>query len=82
MVGDEYLKPIEMPPVSVIKIDIEGLEERALKGLKHTMEKNRPLVVVEVVPTAGGHDHHCRTAAACFRRSTSFSGWTMKATRC
>jgi FkbM family methyltransferase len=48
VIGDDYLKSVEMPPVSVIKMDIEGYEEKGLRGLKKTLEKHRPLVVVEV----------------------------------
>ena len=41
-------------PIGTIKIDIEGFEEAALKGLRQTLEKNRPLVVLEVsTPPAG-----------------------------
>jgi FkbM family methyltransferase len=52
--GDEYLKGVPTAPVGVLKIDIEGFEEPALKGLRVTMEKHRPLVVVEItVPPQG-----------------------------
>lgn len=52
--GDEFLKTVPHAPVGVLKIDIEGFEEPALKGLRATMEKHRPLVVVEVtVPPQG-----------------------------
>jgi FkbM family methyltransferase len=41
-------------PIGTMKIDIEGYEEAALKGLRQTLEKHRPLVVVEVsTPPAG-----------------------------
>lgn len=41
-------------PIGSMKIDIEGFEEAALKGLRQTMEKHRPMVVVEVsTPPAG-----------------------------
>jgi hypothetical protein len=37
-----------------MKIDIEGFEEAALRGLRQTLEKDRPLVVLEVsTPPAG-----------------------------
>ncbi len=40
--------------IGTIKIDIEGFEEAALKGLFQTLETHRPLVVVEVsTPPAG-----------------------------
>ncbi len=41
-------------PIGSMKIDIEGFEEAALKGLRQTLETHRPLVVVEVsTPPAG-----------------------------
>jgi FkbM family methyltransferase len=46
--GDEYLKTRLTTPVGIIKMDIEGYEEPALKGLRATLERDRPLVVVEV----------------------------------
>jgi len=41
-------------PIGSMKIDIEGFEEAALKGLRQTLEKHRPMVVLEVsTPPAG-----------------------------
>jgi FkbM family methyltransferase len=51
--GDEVLKAATVP-IGSMKIDIEGYEEPALKGLRQTLEKHRPMVVVEVsTPPAG-----------------------------
>lgn len=50
--GDALLANVG--PIGTMKIDIEGFEEAALKGLRQTLEKHRPLVVVEVsTPPAG-----------------------------
>lgn len=46
--GDEHLKTVPADPIAVMKIDIEGYEEAALKGLRQTLEKHRPLVMLEV----------------------------------
>jgi FkbM family methyltransferase len=48
VVGDEYLKTVKLPPVSIVKVDIEGYEEAALKGLRQTLAQHRPLVFLEV----------------------------------
>ena len=41
-------------PIGSMKVDIEGFEEPALKGLRQTLEKHRPMVVAEVsTPPAG-----------------------------
>lgn len=45
--GDDHLRPLP-GRISVMKIDIEGYEEAALKGLRETLEKHRPLLMLEV----------------------------------
>lgn len=52
VVGDAILAKAAL--IGSMKIDIEGFEEAALKGLRQTMETHRPLVLVEVsTPPAG-----------------------------
>ncbi|MBY0460110.1 MAG: FkbM family methyltransferase [Gemmataceae bacterium] len=46
--GDTHLCGLTTPPVSMMKIDIEGYEEAALKGLRRTLETHRPLLMLEV----------------------------------
>ena len=46
-VGDEVLEKLNLPSVDIIKIDIEGYEKIALKGLKKTLTNFRPVVVME-----------------------------------
>jgi FkbM family methyltransferase len=52
--GDEYLRGVPAAPVGLIKVDIEGYEESALRGLRGTIGQHRPLVVVEVSPPPHG----------------------------
>lgn len=54
VIGDEYLRDKNLGPVAFIKVDIEGFEEAALKGLRQTMDKYRPLLEVEVTPPPTG----------------------------
>jgi FkbM family methyltransferase len=37
--------------VSVIQLDVEGYEERALAGAMRTIRRNRPLLILETLPT-------------------------------
>ncbi len=46
--GDEYFKQIAPSRMDLIKLDIEGAELFALQGLKQTIEKFRPLILIEL----------------------------------
>jgi hypothetical protein len=54
VVGDEYLKDRNVGPVAFIKVDVEGFEEPVLKGLRQLIDRNRPLLEVEVSPPPTG----------------------------
>jgi FkbM family methyltransferase len=43
---DDYLKERRLP--DFIKIDVEGYEWECLEGLKETIERNRPLLMMEI----------------------------------
>lgn len=44
------LDTFEIDPVSFLKIDVEGHEREVLEGARRTLERNRPVVLVEVKP--------------------------------
>lgn len=44
---DEVLEDLGKPPVSVLKIDVEGQEDRLLAGAQTTVSQNRPIVFAE-----------------------------------
>jgi FkbM family methyltransferase len=46
--GDEALRKAGVTEVELIKMDIEGFEQPALKGLKSTLTHSRPIVVFEL----------------------------------
>lgn len=46
--GDELLEA-ESLPLGLVKIDVEGLELAVLEGLQNRIEKDRPLIVFEVL---------------------------------
>lgn len=48
VVGDEWIAKKSIPRVDIIKMDIEGYEKPALLGLKNTIDKNRPILLVEL----------------------------------
>ena len=45
--GDMYVEKLQLPRIDLIKIDVEGFEKNVLLGLKATLEKYRPFVVME-----------------------------------
>ena len=46
--GDDAFAKEHITSVSVIKMDIEGYEKLALKGLRNTLEKHRPIMLFEL----------------------------------
>lgn len=45
--GDLYISKLNLNRIDLIKIDVEGFEKNVLLGLKDTLEKYRPFVVME-----------------------------------
>ncbi len=47
-IGDEVLETAGVTSVALIKMDIEGYEKPALKGLERTLRRHRPIVEFEL----------------------------------
>lgn len=60
--GDHVLANLGVAPISLIKIDVEGGELEALRGLIRTLRTHRPFLIVEIAPYA--HLLDARTSAA------------------
>jgi FkbM family methyltransferase len=45
--GDSYIFKLNLKKIDLIKIDVEGFEKYVLLGLRNTLEKYRPFVVME-----------------------------------
>jgi FkbM family methyltransferase len=53
--GDDFFAAHHLPPVSLIKIDVEGYEANVLKGLQETLRRDRPPILVEVQHANSGN---------------------------
>lgn len=47
-VGDSYFQDRSQPPISIVKIDVEGGERGVLEGLRETLLRSRPAVILEL----------------------------------
>ena len=46
--GDELCDELRLPPIDLIKIDVEGLEPSALRGLARHIQRSRPPILMEL----------------------------------
>jgi len=46
--GDDYFAANQLPPISLLKMDVEGYEENALEGLRQTLWRDRPPILMEI----------------------------------
>jgi FkbM family methyltransferase len=46
--GDEFLKSVNIGGVGIVKIDVEGSEASVCRGLRETIQRDRPFVLLEI----------------------------------
>ncbi len=46
--GDDYLAQHKLQDIALLKIDVEGFEKNVVAGLRDTLKKSRPIIVLEV----------------------------------
>ena len=46
--GDDYFRRHRLPACDLIKIDVEGFEKKVIRGLRETLDTQRPILVCEV----------------------------------
>ena len=47
--GDKFFRTMNLPRIDILKLDVEGYEKRVLKGLRNTLARDRPIVLMELV---------------------------------
>jgi hypothetical protein len=58
MTIDELVASGELPPPTLVKIDVEGAEVAVLEGMRATIERHRPAIICEL------HETNAEVAAA------------------
>jgi FkbM family methyltransferase len=46
--GDDFFRANSLPPISLLKMDVEGYETKALAGMRETLRRDRPPMFVEI----------------------------------
>ncbi len=46
--GDDFFQANHLPPVSLLKMDVEGYEVNALEGMRGTLWRDRPPILMEI----------------------------------
>jgi FkbM family methyltransferase len=46
--GDDYFKSKQLPSITLLKLDVEGFELKALEGVRETLWRDRPPILMEI----------------------------------
>jgi FkbM family methyltransferase len=62
--ADDFFAANQLPPVSLLKMDVEGYEVKALEGLRETLRRDRPPILMEIQHAAHGVSESSKSASA------------------
>jgi FkbM family methyltransferase len=54
--GDDFFAANQLPPITLLKMDVEGYEAKVLEGLRETIWRDRPPIFVEIQ-----HEHYANS---------------------
>jgi FkbM family methyltransferase len=46
--GDDFFAANQLPPISLLKMDVEGFEVNAIEGMRETLLRDRPPILMEI----------------------------------
>ena len=49
--ADKYIESLDLPSITLVKIDVEGFELEVLRGLPNTLNIHRPSLIIEISET-------------------------------
>ena len=72
--GDDLLSEHNSPPISILKVDVEGFEAQVFDGLRERIRRDRPVILAEIGgPDRSGFHNFERFAAALYDDFEYFS---------
>lgn len=57
-IGDDVIRQEQLQQITLLKIDVEGFEKNVLEGLQFTLQRDRPLIIIEMSATSFNTFHH------------------------
>ena len=72
--GDSFLSEHSLPPIVILKVDVEGFEAEVFDGLRERLRRDRPVILTEISGTdRSGFLNFERFAAALYDDFDYFS---------
>jgi FkbM family methyltransferase len=66
--GDSFFSDHQLPPIHILKVDVEGFEAEVFAGLRERLTRDRPVILTEISgPDRSGFRTFDRFAAALYK---------------
>lgn len=75
--GDDWLNENFNKKIAGIKIDVEGHELQVLQGLQHTIEKDKPFLMIEILGSTLGRFQHKPNEIYQLLYAFNYSAWML-----
>jgi len=74
--GDQISSELALPPMDILKIDVEGFEAGVLRGFRERIQRDRPVVLMEMTNLSGKGFESEQNFRECFWEGAAFAGVT------